>query len=363
MVEKNPKNPGEITLAAPWVAGTRALPDLYAKKAKNEKITVPMNAYGDEEAKEGSNYAGILIFSDKEKEPRSYLNARLKNPMLAGEHYCVKFHVSLADMSKYATNNIAALISKDSVASDIDLVLKHQPQIINSTNRIFEKQWSWEPICRIYIAEGGEEYITIGNFAPQDIIQKKAVKRSQGYTAAQTRDSYFYIDDVSVTPNATPENCKCEPGKFAFANLNKEQSQFTTSQEDIPDKVFISTTGEVHGSGKTAGIHEDLNIHFESGKSVLLPAETALLDEAASYLTANPDVTVKLIGHKDASEKVMTVLSGARLNQVMKYLVSKGVSDKIIITEDVKETQPLTQGVAEKHGNMVVEVKFSRPAP
>ena len=360
-VTKKPKNEGEIFLAPPWVAGTKAQPDLYSSSAKNDMIRVPDNAYGDEEPKEGDNYAGILVYSDREKEARSYLTARLKYPMLAGEHYCVKFHISFADLSKYASNNIGCLISKDSIGSETELILKYTPQIINSTNRIFEKQWSWEDICRIYVAEGGEQYITIGNFAPQASVLTKPVKRPPGYTTTQFRDGYYYIDDVSVLPNATPENCKCEPGNFAFANLNKEQTEFSTDEEDIPEKVFISTTGEVTG-GNVPGenmIHQDEVIQFQLGKSALTDKESGRLDTIAQFMVENLYVKLTIIGHNDATEKVGG-LSQSRASQVSKYLVSRAVEENRIEIVDARDARPMKGASKDATKNMVVEIVFHK---
>lgn len=362
-IEKKPKNPGEIFLAPPWSAGTQAVPDLYSESAKDDRIKVPVNAYGDEKPKDGENYAGILIYSDREKEPRSYLLTKLKHPMLAGEYYCVKFHISFADLSKYATNNIGAYVSKDSIASEVDLILDYKPQIINSTNRVFEKQWDWEDICRIYVADGGEQYLTIGNFAKQDDIIKKSVKRPPGYTSTQIRDGYYYIDDISILPNATPENCKCEPGNFAFANLNKDETEFATDEADVPDKVIIGTTGEVHGElPKPKKIHDDAIVGFSLGKYNLDSKASAELAKVSAFLKENPDVQVKLIGHVDDSEKVVPNLAENRMDEVGKYLVSKGHSSKNISKENVKDSKPLDDtGLKENRGkNMVVEIVFSK---
>ncbi len=360
---KKPKDRGEIYLAAPWVAGTKAMPDIYSSKAKNDDIKVPENMYGDEEPKDGENYAGLLLYSDREKMPRTYLTAKLKHKMLAGEYYCVKFHISFADLSKYAVNNIGALISHDSIANINELILDYEPQIINSTNRVFEKQWHWEDICRIYVADGGEEYITIGNFAKQVDVQKKGVKRPSGYTSSQFRDGYYYIDDISVIPNATPENCKCEPGNFAFANLNKDEAEFATHEKDVPDQVIISTTGQVHGEmPKEEAIHEDVVIQFATAKYNLTSAENTKLNEVVSFMQENSDVKAQLISHNDKSENVVNGLSKKRLDQVGKYLVSKGVADSRISSEDAADGKPIdTSGIKENRSqNMVVEIKFSK---
>jgi len=360
-LSKKPKNTGEIFLAPPWVSGTKTAPDLYSKKAKNDDIKVPENAYGDEEPKDGDNYAGILIYGDREKEARTYLSTKLKYPMLAGEHYCVKFHISFADISKYATNNIGAYISKDSVGSETQLILKQNPQIIHSTNRIFEKQWSWEDICRIYVADGGEEFITIGNFAAQNDMLKKAVKRPPGYTSTQRRNGYYFIDDISVLPNATPQNCKCEPGKFAFAYLNKEESEFSTDEKDVPSQVIIGTTGGAHGQQTNeASAHEDVLVQFSYHRTNVESDETTKLVEVITFLKTNESVIVTVIGHSDTSEKGISDLSYKRMNQVIKYLISKGISEDRISEDDAgyKNLLDISGSAKNRYKNMVVEIKF-----
>ena len=341
------KEPGLIFLAPPWVAGTQATPDLYATKAKSDLVGVPINAYGDQEAEKGTgdNYAGILLYSHGAKKPRTYLTAKLKYSMLAGEWYCVKFNISFADLSKYACNNIGAYISHDSVGSNKDQILNYKPQIINSTNDIFEKQWGWESICRIFVAEGGEQFITIGNFAPQAETKMKSVKRPKGYTKTQIRDGYYYIDNISVIPNATKENCKCEPGQYQFAHLEKQESSFETAAEDIPDKVILGTTQELLVMDPTIEKkYEDAEIMFQKTKSILASGETDKLIEVIAVMKKDKEVTIEVIGHRDATEKVMSDLSQKRANQVSKYLISKGVSRERISTTDAGPSESFEGG-------------------
>jgi hypothetical protein len=62
---------------------------------------------------DGENYAGIRAFSYGDKEPRSYVSAKLKVPLTKDAMYCVTFYVSLAEASKYACNNIGMNFSKN----------------------------------------------------------------------------------------------------------------------------------------------------------------------------------------------------------------------------------------------------------
>ena len=355
------KEPGTVFLAEPWVAGTKEVPDLYSAKAKDERVKVPINSYGEEKAKEGENYAGIRLYSYGDKEGRQYLTQKLRYPMLAGEWYCVKFNISFADLAKYACDNIGLYISQDSVGSETDRFLSFEPQVINSTNRIFEKQWDWEDICRIYVAEGGEQYITIGNFAPQDAILTKRVKRPAGFTSTQTRDGYYYIDDVSITPNATRENCKCEPGQYQFAHLDKEESSFETAKEDIPDKVILGTNQKILVADPTIETkYENLYIHFDKAKSILTSAETEKLNEVVKIMKEDKEVTIKVVGHRSGSEKVMRDLSQKRANQVSKYLLSKGIEDIRLTTTDGGAAESVEGGGdSDESQNMVVDIVFS----
>lgn len=357
-----PRNPGEVFLAKPWTGGTQAMPDIYSPSAKDDAIDAPDNAYGSQKPKDGKNYAGILMYSNREAEPRSYLTQKMKYPMLAGEYYCVKFHISFADLSKYAINNIGCYISHDSVGSETDLMLSYKPQVIHSTNRIFEKQWDWEDICRIYIAEGGEQFITIGNFESQEGTQTQSVKRPREFTQTQLRDGYYFIDHITVTPNATPANCKCEPGSFAFANLEKEAQTFETAEEDVPDKVIVGTTEKLpDGKAPASTAHKDVVIGFGLGKSNLDAGANAKLNEALKKLKGNENLKVKLVGHVDDSETVIKDLGKDRINQVHKYLLSKGIDNKRIETQDVFDKEPIdSSGSNDKRQlNMVVEMKFS----
>ena len=78
--------------------------DLFSKK-KESPIGVPLNLYGKEHAKDGDNYAGIVAYSYNNKQPRTYLQSKLMKPLTGGIDYCVKFHLSLSDLSKYAIDN------------------------------------------------------------------------------------------------------------------------------------------------------------------------------------------------------------------------------------------------------------------
>ena len=164
-VSKKIKSGGMIDYAVGWSSPTDNKADVFSSKAKSDEYKTPANLYGDTDPLDGTNYAGIIMYSYKDDSPRQYLQAELTEKMKEDKVYCVKMNVMLSMLSKYSSNNIGIYISKKPLTPEDIEAYNIEPQIIHSQNRIFDEQFDWEPICQTYIADGGEEYITIGNFA------------------------------------------------------------------------------------------------------------------------------------------------------------------------------------------------------
>jgi hypothetical protein len=169
-----------IKEAIPWTSPTLAKADLYIPKTKNNFISIPVNDYGEEKPMKGTGYAGIYAYSYKNKEARTYLQVKLTEKMVIGKEYCVKYHVSLADLSKYATNHLGAALTEKAVTANNEEILKFDNFVESKRLTIYEKQFYWTPICGIYKSKGGEEYLTIGNFTEDEKLKTVKVKRLEG---------------------------------------------------------------------------------------------------------------------------------------------------------------------------------------
>ena len=138
-----------------------------------ETILTGGNIYGKEDPKHGQNYAGIVGYSYNDKVPRSYLTTTLSKPLVKGLKYCFSMHINLAEASKYASNQIGAHFSKKGLESEDKKALINASHILHSQKKIVNAMYGWEKICGTYIAEGGEKYITIGNFSTNESTQKR----------------------------------------------------------------------------------------------------------------------------------------------------------------------------------------------
>ncbi len=335
-VEKKIKEKGEIKVATPWTSPTLAQADLYVPKSKNYAINVPDNNYGEEKPMDGEGYAGIMAYSYKSKYPRTYLQTKLTQKMEAGKKYCVQFHVSLADLSKYATNHLGIAMSNEATTANNSDILQFDGHIASRKLVVYEQQFYWTPVCGVYKAKGGEEFITIGNFTPDENLTTTKIKRPRGFTKPQTYDAYYYIDNVSVILLDESDKCDCDvtPG---MENAETVTRDFNSDETEKSSTVkIINTDGSEAGSKveggnavaavKTASVDDIDGMLIEfNPKSFSIVGSEKKLDKLVAYLKANPDVKIMVTGYIDASESEEDKLDGKRVGSVYKYVVSKGI--------------------------------------
>jgi len=328
-IEKKVKEEGQINMATPWVSPTLAPADLYTKDTKNGNVGAPTNAYGEEKPMSGDNYAGFMAYSYKNKEPRSYLQVQLKEKLEAGKKYCVTMNVSLADLSKYATSHIGMAITKNAISANNTDILKVEKQIISKKLKIYEQQFYWVPVCGVFIAEGDEEFLTIGNFTPDETLKLEKVKRPRGFSKPQLYDAYYYVDNISVVETDKPRECDCDTDP-AMKDIETVSRNFSSDDDPSANKVkIVGTHGdEVNAntpsiSGKVENL-DDFSIGFVA-KSFSIKDNVKKIEVLIAYLKANPTVKIKLIGHIDVSEQEVDKLDGKRVGAVYKYMLSKGI--------------------------------------
>ena len=108
-------------------------------------------------------------------------------------------NVSLADYSKFATDEIGVYFSGKEPDKRTNLNLPYTPQIVFN-DMMLENDTSWVVLKAVYKAAGGEKYITIGNFETQKEVNWKE-RDLQHIRKDKVIDyAYYYIDDVMLIP-------------------------------------------------------------------------------------------------------------------------------------------------------------------
>lgn len=329
-IDKKPKRLGKIESAGPWVSPTGVRADLFVS-GKIDEINVPSNIYGKEEPKDGDNYAGFYAYSYGDKLPRSYVMTKLTAPMKKGLRYCVKFNISLAEASKYASNNISALIAKKMPGTDAKVSIIEEGSVFHFENEYstFSARYNWTEICGVYEAKGGEKYIAIGNFDSNEETRNARMKKDpkvKDIKVSQIVAAYYYLDDVSVRliDEENGEKCDCliEGAGDVYSNLIY-QKMFTI-EEDATDKDKVDMQ----------------QVYFAFGKSKISAEGQKSLDLIAEVMNANPAAKLKIIGHNNKEEdevgmekEVYQDMDNQRIASVMRYLSEKGVAEGRLIPQ------------------------------
>jgi len=150
---------------------------------------VPSNVFGFQNPRTGEAYAGFLGWGSG--NDREYIEVPLTNPLQSNRSYCVEFYVSNAEISEYAIDRIGAVFSTDSILMPGTTTLLYTPDVESPKGTFLTERVSWSLISGTYKAQGGEAFITIGNFYDNNNTDTLNI----GGTAPA---AYYYIDDVSV---------------------------------------------------------------------------------------------------------------------------------------------------------------------
>ena len=215
----------QISAAKEWSSPTALNADLFSKK-KEGPIGAPVNMYGKEHPKDGDNYAGIVLYSYNNKTPRTYIQVPLMSALTGGIDYCVKFHVSLSDLSKYAVNNIGAHLGVDPLTLDSkgDIIFNNRKEFSNvvkdASNKIYIARYNWETVCGTFRANGKEKFITIGNFYNNKDTKYQKLKKLANFQGTQRPEAYYYVDNVEVFMIENPSDCDCMMGAKKTERIN-----------------------------------------------------------------------------------------------------------------------------------------------
>jgi len=181
-----------------WYSASGGSPDYFSETYDQMcyALPVPQSTAGYQYARTGVAYVGLAPFFTtifpSYVNRREYIGGILSDTLKQGHEYCISFYVSVADGMKYVIDGMGLYLSVDSAVDyTINTNLSFIPQISNPSGNIIYDTLNWVQISGTYIANGGEKYLTIGNF-------KDDANTAIDSTSASLIESYFFIDDVSV---------------------------------------------------------------------------------------------------------------------------------------------------------------------
>lgn len=323
-----------------WFSATKGTPDQFHACSWTE-ADVPYNWAGSSNANTGKGYVGIYTWMkrDDENHYREYIECELAEPLKEGARYRVEFFYKLSSYSVYSVNRIGLLLSQDRLLFDHDQVIELPPTLaIEKDSSITGTTGGWEHAVMDYVAKGGEQFVSIGNFFNNQNTKYTKLAHRTGKSSMLSSSAYYYIDDVAVTPldaEVVPEKIVRQQFDFQKVELNK-------------DYVLK-------------------NIQFEFDSYTLLKSSFKELDHVAEYLGGNPNLDARLSGHTDflGSDDYNITLSQNRARSVANYLISKGVKPERINSFGFGKSRPIMLDKTDeaRSVNRRVEIRFVEGLP
>lgn len=339
---------GSIALVEGVTSPTEIKADLFMSEA-NGDFGVPTNVYGSEAPNTDGgkqNYAGAIFYKPgKLAAERSYITVPIKKgseqlTLKKGLNYCVEFSVSLAESSKFATNNISALFSKDLLGSGSPgAIFNNSDKLIRTkNNKVYTGFFGWDKVCAVYTAKGDEKFITIGNFDKNETTKFEQVKKPKESEAEVLAHAYYYVDNVIITVINDVAECKCFDSRKP-----KVEETFST--------MLYTNTPEISDKMTKNQIIESHSVYFREGKASISDNAKNMMDFVIEEMKMNKALKIDIIGHNDKIEDKageenpeFEDMARKRANAVEKYFITAGI--------DVSRLTKVFRGAAEPNSEI-----------
>ncbi len=324
------KSYGQLTtFLKSWGTPNQTSADVYNVMVKASKCAIPKNDYGTEEALDGSSYAGFRAYTKDPKKNRTYLQTKLSKKLEKDKLYCVRFNLSLADLSKFGVNNVGVFFSDRKIQNAHDNALTFQPQITEKTNKPIVTMEGWQTICGTILGTGKEEYIIIGCFGLEDNLKLEKVRKPASQEGVVSGDVYYYLDKVEITAVEAQSQCFC--GKSEDRNPDLIYSRSSAKGLDMKPEQIISSTA----------------VWFSFLSAEIPSMFHADLEDIVKVMKANTNLNLLLTGHSETDEineakinRHYIGMADSRATNIKKFLVENGIDGTRITVDSKNNDQP-----------------------
>lgn len=163
-------------------------------------LSIPRNSFGSSFAKDSNYYAGFIGYAGNMSpvylDYKEYIYQQLDFPLINNETYCLSFWVKLSPGSNRAIKEVGAFLTNTLPSMSSTYYISAQPQVLNNTFIADTSNWTLVQGC--FTADGGEQYIMIGNFNSNINTSSQNIGNNLSYLICCDPKAYYYIDDISL---------------------------------------------------------------------------------------------------------------------------------------------------------------------
>jgi len=354
--------PSQINLLKNVYSSTTIGADLFNRNSPGD-YGVGVNAYGEELPQEssaerlnevdknlfdnngkggGDGFAGIVTYKPgKLSKERSYITIpfmlgkdRLK--MTKGMKYCVEFSVSLGESSKYASNNIQLLFSRDLMDEPVEGFINKESgrTLSNYKNRIYSGIFGWEKVCAMYEAKGDEVCVIIGNFETNEETKTEVQKKIKGSEIPVLPHAYYFIDNVRIKEVNSKEQCNC-------------YSADTTEIPEVYSTLIYDKTPILTDKMTTEQKIQEQVAYFGFGKRSYTPSGKEAFNYIIEEMNVNSSMRILISGHNDKKEdevaeqnQELINMARQRAEAIKAYFVRQGIDEARIDIDSKSANEP-----------------------
>jgi outer membrane protein OmpA-like peptidoglycan-associated protein len=302
------------------------------------------NYYFDDQpnAHAGNHFIGLITQNIGRPGIRSFIRTQLLCRLQTGHQYNLQFFVR----SNHAVfDSIGIYFSPDDFLYDRRYFKDISPQLFvkKGIDSSVYNPAIWQPAHFIYTAKGNEQFITIGNFKRSEY---KNINRGEF-----ENNSYFFLDDVSLTPVDVNEHL-CVEADSVQKEIYAENDRHTLME----NKIYL---GRKHPPQPmqlpmTITVHIDTllipDIFFATAKFNINEKDAFLLDSFCTKIKNKKVDSLIIEGHTDSVGKIAynEKLSENRAKSVENYVKQKtNLIDEKIAIKFFASTRPVASNATE----------------
>ena len=209
---------------------------------------------------------------------------------------------------------------------------------------------------------GSTEYVTIA-LKPCPVLRVRVYNKETGLAVPATvqilqteaTEPAYSLETDSTTGTARQMLAEGPQYKIHIAQMGYDTL-------DVPVTFIGDSMNLALSPIKKGEIFIVKNLHFATNKTRILSRSEEALNDLYMYLTRNPKVRIKIVGHTDSvgKDEANQKLSDGRANAVMNDLIERGISADRMEAEGRGETQPIDTNDTDegRQNNRRVEIEI-----